>query len=323
LAEANIARRASHSMIRRHRLLAAMRRGRRDKNSKRKISSLSTALCDPRYIDNRAGAEGCHARRSRLWPPTATRTDKCRAQTARVRVVAANSPVGKTKAHRPAFTTCSVTVPDNEPRIAEKLRGLAEPPVGERGADRPGRHPGVLRPRSAAPTSTVKPSFLPSARRKSGEPERWAPKWKLKPITAPLTANALDQDAGDELLGRWRLGQCFVERQHDGAIEPGRGEEPQFGGLVGQGRNMRGSPGWKNARGMRLEGHHPSRAGRCSALARACDGADHPPEWASDGTPSKFADGGRTAPRNVSSAATSCATRKLESACGFRWLKKP
>ena len=78
--------------------------------------------------------------------------------------------------------------------------------------------------------STAKPWVRPCASRKSGEPRRSLPKWKLKPIAAPLIAEPVDQDVGDELLGG-QPGERRVEGEHDRAVETGCGEEPQLGGL--------------------------------------------------------------------------------------------
>ncbi len=95
------------------------------------------------------------------------------------------------------------------------------------------------------------------------------PKWKLKPMTAPRTAKRLDQDAANELLGG-EVGERRIEGEHDRAVEPGRGQEPQFGRLVGEPEQLfvRMEEGAR----MRLEGERRGRAAEpVGALQRGGD----------------------------------------------------
>ena len=68
---------------------------------------------------------------------------------------------------------------------------------------------------------------------------------------------ALDQDAADEGFRR-KVGQRRVESQHDRAVEPARGQKPQFGGLVGQPEQW--LAGIEEGARMRLEGQHRCRS---------------------------------------------------------------
>ena len=79
----------------------------------------------------------------------------------------------------------------------------------------------------------------------------------------------LDQDARDEVLGR-ELGQRRVEPQHDGAVEPGRRQQPQLRPLVGQAEQRLVRP--EEAARVRLEGERRGRpAERLGALQRSRD----------------------------------------------------
>ena len=75
-----------------------------------------------------------------------------------------------------------------------------------------------------------------------------------------------DEDAGNELVGG-EPRERRVEGQQDGSIETGRGEQPQFAGLVGQLEHRRA--GIEECAGMRCEADHGSRlAQRPCALKR-------------------------------------------------------
>ena len=68
----------------------------------------------------------------------------------------------------------------------------------------------------------------------------------------------------DELLGA-EPGQRRVEGEHDRAVEPGRGQQPELGGLRGE--VERRLVGLEEGARMRLEGEHRRRA--VGRLARA------------------------------------------------------
>ncbi len=81
---------------------------------------------------------------------------------------------------------------------------------------------------------------------------------------------ALDQDAVDEFLRR-KAGQRRVEGEHDRAVEPGRGQKPQFGGLVGQPEQR--LAGIEEGARMRLEGQRRRRPAQRPGLVQRR--ADH------------------------------------------------
>ena len=79
----------------------------------------------------------------------------------------------------------------------------------------------------------------------------------------------LDQYACDEIL-RGETCQRRVEAQHDRAVEPGGGQEPQLRALVGEAEQRLVRP--EEAAGMRLEGERGRRpAQRLGAGARGGD----------------------------------------------------
>ncbi len=99
---------------------------------------------------------------------------------------------------------------------------------------------------------------------------RFLPKWKSKPIAAPLTLQAADQDAGDEILRRGG-GKLGVETHDEGAVEPGRGQQPQLVALAGELEQRLLRP--EKLPRMRREGERGRRP--LQAAARAQRGADH------------------------------------------------
>ena len=107
----------------------------------------------------------------------------------------------------------------HEPRIAEQLRGLAQPPVGERGADRPGRYRTsfVLETRHHVDGEA---EFLAFGAKKIRRAGAIGAEMEIKANHRPAHREAIDQDAGDELLGG-EVRQCLIECQHNGAVEPG------------------------------------------------------------------------------------------------------
>ena len=86
---------------------------------------------------------------------------------------------------------------------------------------------------------------------------------EIKADRRPAHREALDQDALDEFVGG-EARERRVKGQHDGAVEPGRGQQPQFSRPRDSWNN--GSPGLKKARGCGSK--VSAAAGRPSALAR-------------------------------------------------------
>ena len=82
---------------------------------------------------------------------------------------------------------------------------------------------------------------------------------KVKADSRPAHGETLDQDAGDECF-RGKLRQGLVERQHDGAVEAGGGEEPQFGGFIGQPKQR--LAGIEKGARVRLKGQRRRRAAK-------------------------------------------------------------
>ena len=156
----------------------------------------------------------------------------------------------------------------DEPGIAEQFGRLRR--RGPRPAHRARRRRRPAGPgaRTAAPHRPKSRAGRPAAARKSGVPRRSLPKWKLKPITAPVMARRSTRMSCDEFLGA-EPGQRRVEGQHDRAVEPGRGQQPELGGLRGE--VERRLVGLEEGARMRLEGQHRRRAvGRLRALASPC-----------------------------------------------------
>ena len=102
-----------------------------------------------------------------------------------------------------------------------------------------------------------------------------------------------DQDARDELL-RGDVRQSGIEGQHDRPVEPGRSQQPQFGGLVGQPKQR--FAGIEESARMRLEGQH--RGGLAEAFGAVARGCDHRPMAAVH--PVEIADGEDGATQRVS-----------------------
>ena len=79
---------------------------------------------------------------------------------------------------------------------------------------------------------------------------------KIKADCRSGHGEALDQDALDEILSG-QVCQRLVEREHDGAVEPGGGEEAQFGCRVGQAEQR--LAGMEEGPRVRLEGQRRRR----------------------------------------------------------------
>ena len=125
-----------------------------------------------------------------------------------------------------------ITVPDTnqgKPRssVASRTR-----PAGKRLADRPGgnRTPVVLEPGHDIHREAALAALGCEKLRRSGAARA---EMEIKADRRAADREPLDQDALDEFLGG-EAGKRRVEGEHDRAVEPGRGEEPQFAGLVGQ-----------------------------------------------------------------------------------------
>ena len=143
----------------------------------------------------------------------------------------------------------------HEPRIAEQLRRLVEPPGGERVADRAGRHRAavVLEPRHHVDGEAVLLALGFEEIRRAGAVHAEV---EVEADHGAADGKALDQDAADEVLRR-EAGQRRVEREHDRAVEPGRGQKPQFDGLIGQPEQR--LAGIEEGARMRLEGQRRRR----------------------------------------------------------------
>ncbi len=79
---------------------------------------------------------------------------------------------------------------------------------------------------------------------------------EVKPDHGAAHREPLDQDAADE-VGRGQMGQRSVEGKHDRAVESGRRQQPQFGGLVGQPEQR--LAGIEESARMRLESQRRGR----------------------------------------------------------------
>ena len=154
---------------------------------------------------------------------------------------------------------------DDQERRADRLGHLAG---GERRADRARAHraTGVLEPRH-----DVDREAEPGALRGEIAGRAAALRAEME-IEADRNAGhrqPLHQHACDEVLGR-ELGQRRVEAEHDGAVEPGRRQQPQLRPLVGQPEQRLVRP--KDAARVRLEGERRGRpAERLGALQRSRD----------------------------------------------------
>ena len=113
---------------------------------------------------------------------------------------------------------------------------------------------------------------------------------------------AVDQNALDEVLGA-EPRQRRVEGEHDRAVEPGRGQQPELGGLRGE--VERGLVRAEERARMRLEGEHRRRpVRRLGALHRRADhravAAMHAVEIADgDHRPDQPVEAGQSGPRRA------------------------
>ena len=95
------------------------------------------------------------------------------------------------------------------------------------------------------------------------------PEAEIEPHHGARDTQPVQQDVVDEALRR-RLRQRRVEPQHDGARKPGRREQAQLGGLVGEAEQRLLRP--QEAARMGLEGQRGGRpCERAGALARRRD----------------------------------------------------
>ena len=114
-----------------------------------------------------------------------------------------------------------------------------------------------------------------------------------------------------------RLAKRRVESQHDRAVEPGRGQQPQFGGLVGQPEQR--LAGVEESARMRLEGQRRRRP--AERRARALRRRDHGLMAAMDAI--EIADGDDRAAQRFDGApgAPSRTTRKVFVGIGASMVK--
>ena len=134
---------------------------------------------------------------------------------------------------------------------------------GERGADRAGtnRPPLVLEARHdidrEAELGALRREIFGRARTVEAE-------MKIEADGDAGDGEPPDQDARDEIL-RGKPRQRRVEAQHDRAVEPGRGQEPQLRALVGEAEQRLVGPEEAAGCGSKVS----AAAGRPSASARA------------------------------------------------------
>ena len=81
--------------------------------------------------------------------------------------------------------------------------------------------------------STRKPSLGAGRRKEVRRARAVLAEVEVEPDHRAGDRQPLDQHAGDEFVGR-EIGERAIECEHDCAIEAGRGQEPQLGGLLGQ-----------------------------------------------------------------------------------------
>ncbi len=162
-----------------------------------------------------------------------------------------------------------ITATGHEPRIAEELGRLVEPAGGERVADRAGRHraPLVFEPRHHVDGEAVLLALGFEEIRRAGAVHA---EMEVEADHGAGDGKALDQDALDKTFRR-KAGQRRVEGEHDRAVEPGRGQKPQFGRLVGQPEQR--LAGIEEGARMRLEGQRRRRPAQRPGPIQRC--ADH------------------------------------------------
>ena len=164
--------------------------------------------------------------------------------------------------------------------------------------------------------STAKPYLRPCSARNSGEPARFLPKWKLKPIITPLTAN---------LPTRMRATKSSAVVAANAALNvsttapsrPVAARSRSLARFVGQAEQRFGRDGKSRAGAARTSAHAAGRPSS-SALLRATAIT----AWWPRCTPSKLPMA-RTAPRSAPSGAVSRTTRKRFGAISLHALGKP
>ena len=114
--------------------------------------------------------------------------------------------------------------------------------------------------------STAKPSWAPCSARKSGEPRAVLAEMEIEADGRAADAEAADQDALDEVLGRG-AGERGVEGHDDGAVEPGGGEQAQLVALARELEQRLLRP--EEAARMRLEGQRRRLAAERRGRARS------------------------------------------------------
>ena len=156
----------------------------------------------------------------------------------------------------------------NEPGKAEQHRRVVQASRGQRVADRTGR--------DRAPVELERSDHvdgkaeLAALRRKEiRRAGAVLAEMKVEADHGPADAEPPDQNIADELI-RGQARQSCVKGQDDRTIEPGRGEQPQLGVLVGQAKQR--LAGMEEGPRMRLEGQHRGRLAEATgAILRSRD----------------------------------------------------
>jgi hypothetical protein len=156
----------------------------------------------------------------------------------------------------------------DEPGIAEELVCLAHVTGGQRRPDRAraNRSSLIVEPRH----DIDRKAELCALRREIfGRPPAVEAEMKIEADDDAGDGEPSDQNARDE-LGGGQTRQRRIERQHDRAVEPDSGQQPQLRALVGQTKQRLVRP--EEAAGMRLEGERRRRpAERLRARQRRGD----------------------------------------------------
>ena len=153
--------------------------------------------------------------------------------------------------------------------MADELGRLDHAAGGERGADRArGDRPPLVFERRQDLDRKAEP--LAFGRQKTGRAAPVLAVMEIEPDGDALDGQPADQDARDEILGGKR-GERLVEREHQGAIEPARREQPQLGRFVGE-PEQRAVRAQEPPR-MRLERQRDRRA--AERFGAAHRGGDH------------------------------------------------
>ena len=120
----------------------------------------------------------------------------------------------------------------DEPRVPEQLGGLSDAPRHQRLTDRPRGNDAaaVGERRHDIDAESVPLALRGEERRRAGAP---LAEMKVEADHRPAHRKPLEQYAGNKLLGGEARQRC-IEGEHDGAVEPGRGEKTELGALVGK-----------------------------------------------------------------------------------------